>query len=606
MNSRKRKIIFITCCVLTLGLFQCLYARAAQADDAVTPSEGVTTDGTPAGDMLEGNASDISVSGVKVSGNKAGGKVTIQFTVTGNKNSKKHYEADSVSRVYPVLNDTFPFSMDDEAYKVINGTGNTANCSYTFKAKDNLDTGYYMTGFTVVYTRKSIDGKTKDYDSEYYVTKNMNVKLNATKPKATATPEITPDTSSLDEDVSLQMKGTPYGSYGSSCSVAFTAKSSKYNITSVVPVVDSNFPFESNTDAYKVYRSHGTKSLSCKYNFQVKDNVTSGYQGVTFKITYKKNGTTVTASKTVNVELKGKKNENKSKDGKKSTPRVMVAGYTTDVKKVLPNEKFTLTIQIKNNAPKAVQNVKFTLSTANGEFLPVSGASTAYVDSIPAKGMVNLVFKMKANANLGAKSYPITVKAEYEDAKADSYNSQDNVSIPVTLKDRIKLSDVTPPDMLAVDGTGDLTFSLNNMGVGSLNNVTVSCKGKDFSCEESYVGNIAAGATGYADVVLTGTSATPDDSDGECTIVIKYENASGESKVYKEKTNIYVSSEDYSDAGADGDMMDEDAGTQKKMPVIPIVIGVVVVVIVIIVVVRIVRKKRRLKKEEELMDDELL
>lgn len=550
-------------------------------------------------EMLTGNSADISLSNVSVSGSKAGGKVKVSFTVTGNKNNKKHYDIESIEKIYPVLNDSFPFVMDNEAYRVTNGNGGSVNCSYTFKAKDNLETAYYMAGFTVVYTRKSADGVVKAYDSEYSLNKSINVKITG-KPKATEKPADKQETAK-DADISLKMKNDPYGVYGGSCSVAFTAGSRNYKIKSVVPVIDNNFPFESTTDAYKVVRSGGTKSLSCSYHFKVKNNVSTGYQGVVFRIGYVKNGQDVTEDKTVNVELKGKAKEKTNAKGKTSTPRVMVSGFTTDVKTVHPNAKFLLTLELRNNASQTVHNIKLTMSTENGEFLPLSGASTAYLDSIAAKSTAKVSFWMKAAASLSSKSYQVTVKTEYEDGKASGYNAEDHVSIPVVQKDRISLTEVTPPDMLSVGGTGDLSFSINNLGGGALNNVSVICKGKEISCEKSFVGNIAAGATGYATVTLNGDQATPDDSDGECTIIVKYENASGQTKKYTEKTNVFVS-EDMGDAD---DGMDETQ-TKKGLPLAAkIGIGVAALVVVIIVV-RIIVKKKRKKKEEELMDDELL
>lgn len=577
-------------------------AETGGSSVALPAGAGAGEESGTAGDMLAGNTSDVTVSGVSVSGSKAGGKVKISFTVTGNRNNKKHYEVDSVARVYPVLNDSFPCQMDDEAYRVTNGSGNSVQCSYTFQAKDNLETGYYMIGFEIAYTRRNIDGRTNSYDSEYFVTKNINVKLTAKK----STPQPTTDVTAQDEDISLKMENRPSGTYGGSCHIAFTVSSRDYKVNSVVPVIDEHFPFESSSDAYKVTRSQGSSRIKCRYTFRVKDNVESGYQGVAFKVTYRKGGAYATVNKTVNVELSGKKKD-QQKDHKKSTPRVMVTGYTTDVKKIVPNGTFKLTLQIKNNANKTVQNVKFTLSTANGEFLPVSGASTAFVGSIGAGGTVSLSFKMKAAAGLSARSYPVTVKAEYEDGNADSFNATDNVSIPVTLKDRISLTDMTPPDMLSVGGVADISFSINNMGAGSLSNVRVLCKGDGIECEEAFVGNIASGATGYASVSLTGTEVTPEDSDGECDILVKYENASGESKTYKEKTNIYVMEEMMDEGMMDGEMMMDEEGSGKKKVSVPLILGIAAVVIVaVIIVVRIIRKKRRLRKEEELMEDELL
>ncbi len=540
---------------------------------------------------------------MKVNGAKAGGRVEISFTAAGNKNRKKNYEVERIERVYPVLNEGFPFAMEDEAYRVTTGSGNSVHCSYRFRAKDTLETGYYLTGFTVVYSRRATDGSTAVYDSEYYVNKDVSVKLTGKKSGGEAGSSDDP---ALDGDVSLKMSGTPHGSYGGNCRVAFTAYSSKYKITDVVPVIGEGFPFESTTDAYRVTHSKGTKKLKCRYTFRVKEDAAAGYQGITFKITYLKGKTSVTADKTIQVKLKGKKQAEQTGNDKKSTPRVMVTGYDTDVKKITPNSKFQLKLHIKNNASQAVKNVKFSLSTANGEFLPVSGASTAYVDRIGAKGTVTISFKMKASASLGSRSYPMTIKAEYEDGKANAFDSQDNVSIPVTLKDRISLTEMTPPDVLSVGGEGDLAFSINNMGAGSLNNVTVQCKGDGVESEETFVGNIAAGASGYANVPLTGVEATPEDSDGECVIVISYENSSGESSTYEENVAIFVQDEmDEMDMEDDMEMMGEEEVGGGISPLF-LVIPVVVVLIIAGVIVHRVLKKKRLKKEEELIDDELL
>ena len=573
---------------------------AGEGDEQGNTGSLVGDDGMQS-EVINGNAADISFSNVSVSGSKAGGKVNVSFTVTGNRNSKKHYDIENIEKIYPVLNDSFPFVMDNEAYRVTNGSGNSVSCSYTFRAKDNLDTAYYMAGFTVVYTRKAVDGSQTAYDSEYSLNKNISVKLTG-KPKATEKPDVKQD--AKDADISLKMRNTPYGVYGGSCAVSFVASSKKYAIKTVVPMIDNNFPFASTTDAYKVIRSAGTRNLSCSYNFKVKNNVSTGYQGVVFRIGYLKNGQAVTEDKTVNIELKGKTQKNKADKGKKSTPRVMVSGFTTDVKQVRPNGKFLLTLELRNNASQAVHNIKLTMSTENGEFLPLSGASTAYLDSIAAKSAAKVSFWMKAAAGLSSKSYQVTVKTEYEDGRANGYNAEDHVSIPVVQKDRISLTDVVPPDMLSVGGTGDLSFSINNLGGSALNNVSVICKGKEISCEKSFVGNIAAGATGYATVTLNGDQATADDSDGTCTIIVKYENASGETKKYTEKTNVYVTEEmDDADIPA-GDT--EDVQAKKGIPLAAKIAIGVAAVIVIIVIVRVIVKKRRKKKEEELMDDELL
>ena len=108
---------------------------------------------------------------------------------------------------------------------------------------------------------------------------------------------------------------------------------------------------------------------------------------------------------------------------------------------------------------------------------------------------------------------------------------------------------------------------------------------------------------------LTGVEATPEDSDGECTIVISYENSAGDSNTYEEKVPIFV--EDDMDEGMDSEedmeiMEGEEGDRSGGISLLFIVIPAVVVLIIAAVVVHHIWKKKRLKKEEELIDDELL
>lgn len=610
MKQIKKIFALILCMALLAGYTQPIMTQAvAQEENEQTGSENGTVSGSgeeekeDISDMTAGADSDITISGYSVSGSKAGGKITVRFTANANSNSSKRYLITGIQKIFPVINDSFPFETNDEAYKVISGSGNSVKCSYTFVARDNLETAYYPASFVVVYGRKSTGVGTDTYaDKDYYVTKNVNVKITA-KPAATTTEST--EASAAEDDITLAVKNSPQGTYGKNCNVAFTAKSKSCRITSVSPVISENFPFETQGDAYKCITSKGSRALNCNYQFKVRSDVATGYQTLTFNIVYTKHKQTYTATKSINVKLTGKK-DNKAAEGKssaKSTPRVMVTGYTTDVEKIVPNGTFRLTLHVKNNAKKAVSNIKFTLSTAEGEFLPVSGASTAYVESIAAGGSRDLVFEMKAAAGLSSKSYPITVKSEYEDSKAEAYTAEDNISIPVSLEDRISITDMMPPDNLTVGGSSDLSFSINNKGAGTLSNVSVKCEGEGFSCEESYVGNIASGATGYATITLQGEELTPENSDGKCKIIITYENSSGETKNYEEETFVFVMEESMEDID---DMMNEPVEKKHGSLVLLLSILVIAVVIAVVVILRKRKRKRMIQEEEELMDDDLL
>ncbi len=602
---KKQIAVYMVCAALmTAG---CMPVQvSAQAADSMQLTQAGQTDGqteennVDTSTMEQGVAEDLAISGVSIPATtQAGDKATVSFTVDGKKNTINgiSYQANVIQKICPVIDSDFPFVTDNAAYTVTEGTAGRLACSYTFTTKDTLETGYYPVTFTIVYTRKAGTATDAFAGHVYYVNKTFNVKVKAAPAPTT---EAATETEAADADVTMDVKKAPEGTYGKSCSVSFTVKSAKYKITSVAPVINETFPFETNGDAYKTISAKGTSKLACKYAFTLREDVATGYQPVSFVVMYLKNKKTCTVTKTINIKTTGKKPQETTEANQTvSTPRLLVTGYDTDTEKIGPNSTFKLTLHFKNTAKKVISNIKISLSTAEGEFLPVSGASTAFIDSMAAGDEKDIEIDMKAAAGLSNKPYQITVKSEYEDAKANPFTAEDSVSIPVVLEDRISLTEIVTPENLEVGKTGEISFTINNLGGASLRNVSVSCKGNDFTAEDSFVGNIASGTSGYASVMLNGVQATK--GDGKCTLVISYENTDGEVKTYEQDVNVYVMQE-----SVDAAVAVQDKPDQKQKSKVPYVLGGIVLAIAAIVIFVKIRKNKLAKEEEELMDDDVL
>ena len=137
-----------------------------------------------------------------------------------------------------------------------------------------------------------------------------------------------------------------------------------------------------------------------------------------------------------------------------------------------------------------------------------------------------------------------------------------------------------------------------------MNNVTVNCSGEGFTAEESIVGNIAAGAQGYATITLTGTDLT-EDAENNCKISISYENSRGEVKTLEETATVMVMSP-MEDMGDDAAIDGGDATQKKSNPFLWLaIVFVVVAVVVVVIMIRKKKKQKRIREEEELMDDDL-
>ena len=486
----------------------------------------------------EGNApcvgqdTDIVIDDVNVSGEQAGKNITIHFNVSAGKSDSRN-TVSNITKICLVLDETFPFETDNEAYKVIDASGTSVDVSYSLKAKDNLETAYYPVCFMITYDRSSVQGE--DEVKSFCVSKSISVKINAKKAE---------DISEEDGDISLKVKKTPTGTYDKNCKMEFTAKAKDGEITSITPVISDEFPFETQGDAYRSTTSKGTKSLKCEYSFKVRSDVVTGYQMIHFTISYKKNGQTYETTRAIQVKLTGKKkasiggSSGSSTNGNTSNPRLMVAGYDTSEDTIYANESFTLTVHMQNTAKTAISNIKLTLVSEENYFIPDGGVGNVFFDSMEPGENKDLTLKLRAASGLEEKIYSLTVKSEYENGKAEAFNSEDVLYIPVSLRQRLSVTDVfMEEEQIEVGDTVEISAVVNNLGEGNLYNVAATVTGDNLKETETYIGNIEPGKSGTIDILTKAAIVTEGDHIHN-KMIITYEDKNG--KVYEEKTDIFV------------------------------------------------------------------
>ena len=232
-------------------------------------------------------------------------------------------------------------------------------------------------------------------------------------------------------------------------------------------------------------------------------------------------------------------------------------------------------------------------------FLPTSGSSSVYVDSIAPGASKDLVIEMSAKSDLSQKPYVLDVNMKYDAKEAVDLTDTASVSIPIYQEQRCETGDaeVTPTD-ITVGGQSNIMFDVYNTGKTTLYNVWVKFEGDSISGGDSFLGTISSGATGSVDAMVTGAAATMDD--GRIRAVISYENESGAISTVEKELELFVSEEvmgDFSDmsVGMEGEMgMEELEGSGGiKQFILPIVlVSVVVLIAVIVVIVRIIKKKK--------------
>lgn len=445
-----------------------------------------------------------------------------------------------------------------------------------------------------------------------------------TAPKDNAS--STPREVGTDANISLLDNWTtPVAKYGQTVNIVLPLVNLGYdNLTNIVvtPEISTStddFPFEIEKTSYNVYVNDLPGSSSglgimdrrreITYTLKTRDNVTSGYQRLTFDVTYTlSSGETETTTIDTFIETVGKTGATSEDGSKVSTPRLIVSGFTTTPETVKAGDTFTLTLHITNTSKAtAVSNLTFDLQapvsgTGNDNtsdtaaFLPVSGSSIIFVDSIAAGATKDISIDLESRADLSQKPYVLTVNMEYEDSEYNAYTADASVSIPIKQEARFDIGTIdVMPASIAVGSESNVMFSINNTGKTTLYNVNVTFDSASVTGGDTFLGNIEIGATGNVDAMVTGEAVTADD--GKVKAIISYEDESGNVSTQEKEFELFVTEETFDDFGMGDDMMNEEfvdgASTGSNHIVLIICIVVVVLALAGVAVFIILKKKKK-------------
>jgi len=163
------------------------------------------------------------------------------------------------------------------------------------------------------------------------------------------------------------------------------------------------------------------------------------------------------------------------------------------------------------------------------------------------------------------------------------------------------------PGSIAVGEQSNVMFSIFNTGKTTLYNVKVIYESETVESGMTYIGNLAPGATGNVDSMLTGIA--PDMGDGTVLAVVTYEDEAGNETRYEVPIALlvyedYMEEEVWNDYPMEGDMsyMGEEVPAESGNAGVFIIVGIVAVIVIIIVVVIVVKKKKAAKQRKEELD----
>lgn len=454
--------------------------------------------------------------------------------------------------------------------------------------------------------------------------KNVKQQIDDCKTK---TPEPTPEPK-VENNSNIIIGGKEYdtttANAGHHCDIAVPlvnlgeTKVTNVVITPVLSGDETVWPFDiEKTDYSQVCdelegensgKSVGDRKHTFRWTLRTRDDAVTGYTKLTFNVSYNEaDGTKGTVALDYYVQVNGVTPT--EENGKISTPRVIVTGFTTTPEEVFAGDTFKLTLNLKNTSKTtSVSNMLFDIqgtqegTDANNTyaaFLPTAGSSTIFVDSIAPNGTKSISIELKSKADLAQKPYVVTVNMEYEDSKANSFTETASVSVPIKQEAKVDLSSITlMPDSIEIGNEANVMFSIYNVGKTKLYNVSVKFEADSISGGDTFIGNMDPGATGNVDAYLSGQAATMDD--GTVKIIVSYEDEEGRQATIEKSMTLFVSEPFYPEMFEDPmmDGMEEEKAGLPWWGIALIVVAVAGVAVAAVVVIKKKKKAKRLAQEE--------
>ena len=359
------------------------------------------------------------------------------------------------------------------------------------------------------------------------------------------------------------------------------------------------------------------KRMDIGWYFNVRKDVLTGCYPLTFHAKYYHEGSPVEADITTYINITGSDPSKLLIDDpnkQKSNPRIIVTGYTTEPEVVYAGSTFKLSVDVKNTSDKTtVKNVLFNMeATVEGKdadatyaaFLPTSGSSSVYAGDIAPGQTYNISIEMEAKSDLSQKPYVLTVNMKYD--TDEQINLSDTAKVSVPIKQEAKLDTGTfevMPEAIALGEQSNIMFSVFNTGKTTLYNVKVSYESETVESGITYLGNIAPGATGNVDSMVTGIM--PDTGEPVVKTVITYEDEAGNESRVEKDINLSVY-EMVMDNDIDMEIPEDIEEPAKKGLPIGIIAGIAagIVVLIIVIVVLVKKKAKKQKEARELVDED--
>ncbi|HWQ80169.1 MAG TPA: hypothetical protein VN381_15185 [Anaerovoracaceae bacterium] len=258
------------------------------------------------------------------------------------------------------------------------------------------------------------------------------------------------------------------------------------------------------------------------------------------------------------------------------TPQLMVDSYDYGGAFVEAGDAFLLTMGLYNTSGShTISNIKITLSSEDGAFIPVDSSNSFYIEKLGTKERTTQALILSVKPNAEQKTTPLNVDMSYEDGAGNAFTSKDTISIPIMQETRLDVDDIIAPPGLYAGMQGYLSVQFYNMGKTTLNNLRIVAEG-DFDTPEStsyFVGNLESGDSDVYDFSFIPRQG----GTMEGKVTFTYEDASGDQQVLERPFSFQIMEEMPAfNEGPPPEDMPAEGGMSKTLK---IVLGILVLLI---------------------------
>ncbi len=189
----------------------------------------------------------------------------------------------------------------------------------------------------------------------------------------------------------------------------------------------------------------------------------------------------------------------------KGVPRLIISKYSLVPQEIRAGNQFWLQLDLQNTSrTKTITNLKVTIISEEGVFLPVDASNTLFIEAIAPGEVVPATLSLSAKADAENKPYPLRITFEYEDRQGASYNAQEMITIPVQQNSRLVVGEVVFYGEPMLYNMLPINVEFYNLGKTTLYNLMVQAEGP-FQLEGGryFVGNFSPGASDSFNFAVT-------------------------------------------------------------------------------------------------------